>query len=794
MIKNYCKIVWRNMLNHKAYSALNIIGLAIGMGVALLIGLWVVNEYSYDRFLPGYKQLYQVELNYTLQKSGKGTQNAISIPVAEVLRKNYPEIKHVAVSDWMGPHALLVGDKKLYIKGASVESDFLKMFRYPLIKGDANSVLQDPYSIVLTESTAKALFGQTDPMNKTIKIDNKHYVKVTGIMKNVPLNSTLQFNYILPFSYSLQTEEWIKNASTQWNNNPLQIFVELQANASYAQLAPKIKNILYDNSPQMRDIKPEIILHPLSDWHLYSEFREGKAVGGFIEYTRMFSVTGILVLLIACINFMNLATARSEKRAREVGIRKAIGSRRIDLIIQFLTESVIITFIASLLSILLVQLALPSFNALTGSSINIPYKSCIFWSVMIAYVLITGLLAGSRPAFYLSSFNPVKVLKGGTPVGKYAAIPRKALVVIQFSCSIVLIISTIVIYQQIQHVKNRPVGYSSERLVTTEMSSDLVKNYDALKNNLLQSGAVESLATTSSSLTAISNHQSIERWPGKTAPDQAINSGGISVSDNYFQTVGMKFIMGRNFSNNYRDDSLNIIINEAAVKRMGLKNPINQTISFNGVNGPARIIGVVQDALMGSPFAQAEPTVFNRAKEGNFLIYRLSATVTPHEAIQTTGKIFNTYNPAYPYSYHFADEEYNHKFKLEMLAGKLAGIFACLAIFISCLGLFGLAAYIAEQRSKEIGIRKVLGASVASVWFLLSSDFIILVIISCLIASPVALYFLQNWLQHYEYHVNINFGVFVISAVAILLITILTISFQAIRAALANPVKSLKAE
>jgi ABC-type antimicrobial peptide transport system permease subunit len=794
MIKNYFKIVWRNMLNNKVYSALNIIGLAAGMGVALVIGLWVLNEYSYDRFLPGYKQLYQVELNYTLQKTGKGTQNAVSIPVAEVLRKNYPEIKHVAVSDWMGPHALLVGNKKLYIKGASVESDFLKMFRYPLIKGNANSVLQDPYSIVLTESTAKALFGQADPMNKTVRIDNKHDVKVTGIMKNVPSNSTLQFNYVLPFSYSVQTEEWIKNASTQWNNNPLQIFVELQTNASYAQLAPKIKNILYDNSPKMRDIKPEIILHPLSDWHLYSEFRDGKAVGGFIEYIRMFSVIGVLVLLIACINFMNLSTARSEKRAREVGIRKAIGSRRIDLVLQFLTESIIITFIAFLLSILFVQLALPSFNILTGNSIHIPFTNSTFWVIMIAYVLFTGLLAGSRPAFYLSSFNPVKVLKGGVPIGKSAALPRKILVVLQFSCSIILIISTIVIYQQIQHVKNRPVGYNSERLITTEMSSDLTKNYNALKNDLLQSGAVESLAITSSPLTAISNHQSIEKWPGKTAADQAINSGGISVSDNYFKTVGMKFAMGRDFSNNYHDDSLNVIINEAAAKQMGLKNPINQIISFNGVNGPARIIGVVQDALLGSPFAQAEPTVFNHSKKGDFLIYRLSANATTHDAIEKTGKIFDTYNPAYPYSYHFADEEYNNKFKLEMLVGKLAAIFAGLAIFISCLGLFGLAAYIAEQRNKEIGIRKVLGASMVSVWILLSSDFIVLVIISSVIASPIALYFLQNWLQQYEYRIKISFDVFVLSAVAIMLITIFTISFQAIKAALMNPVKSLKTE
>jgi ABC-type antimicrobial peptide transport system permease subunit len=794
MIGNYLKIAWRNMLNNKVYSALNIVGLAAGMAVALIIALWVVNQYSYDRFLPNYNQLYQVELNFTDQHEGEHTQQAVSIPIADVLRKEYPEVKYVAESDWMGEHDLLVGNKKLYMNGAAIGSDFLKMFQYPLIKGNVNTVLKDAYSIVLTESTAKALFGDGDPIDKTVRIDNKHDVKVTGVMKDVPKNSSLQFNYLLPFSYSEQTEDWMKNARTTYYNNSFQIFVQLQPNADYAKLAPKIKNIVYNRGPLMRPAKPVVLFHPLKYWRLYSEFKNGREVGGFIDYVRMFSTIGILVLLIACINFMNLSTARSEKRAREVGVRKAIGSQRSELIFQFLTESILITFVAFLLSILFVQLALPSFNTLTGDYVSIPYNNPVFWCIMITYVLATGLLAGSRPAFYLSSFNPVKVLKGSIQVGKAASLPRKILVVLQFTCSIALIISTIIVYQQIQFAKNRPTGYSAARLMMTDMSGDLSNNYEALKNKLLQTGMVESVATASSPLTGIYMHTGIEKWPGQGAGELGLNVGGVSVSDNYLKTVGMKLIQGHDFSSNWSADTSNIIINEAAVKRMGLKNPINQVITYDNVKGPARIIGVVKNALMESPFTPVEPAVFNHGRSGNFVIYRLSPNANTHDAIEKITKIFNAYNPAYPYIYQFVDDEYNHKFNLELLVGKLAGVFAGLAIFISCLGLFGLAAYVAEQRTKEIGVRRVLGASVAQVWLLLSKDFILLVVISCLIASPVALYFLSNWLQKYDYRISIGPGVFILSGIVAIIVTLVTISFQAIKAALTNPVKSLRSE
>ncbi len=796
MLKNYLKIAWRNMRNNKVYSALNIVGLATGMAVALLIGLWVFNQYSYDRFLPNYQQAYAVKVNYTNQHDGTHTRDAVAIPLADVLRNTIPGIKYVAEADFVDfpSHDFMVGDKKLLINGGTVAPDFLKIFQYPLVTGNVNSVLKDPFSIVLDESTAKSLFGNDDPINKTIRIDNQHDVKVTGVMKDFPANASMQFHFLMPFSYAEEAFSFVKNARNQWDNSSFQIFVGLQPGVTNTQIAAKIKNLVYQNNPAVRAFKPEVFLYPLKNWHLYSDFKNGKAVGGFIDYVRMFGIIGAIVLLIAGINFVNLSTARSEKRAREVGVRKAIGSHRLDLIFQFLTESILVTFVAFLLSIVFVQLALPYFNNLTGGLVQIPYSDPVFWCIMLGYVLVTGLAAGSRPAFYLSAFNPVKVLKGSIQIGKAAALPRKILVVLQFSCSVAFIISTVIIYQQIQYAKDRPTGYSVDRLVTTFMTTDLANHYDALKNDLVASGMVESVTKASSPLTNIGWHTGIANWPGQSAGELPINVCAIITDDNYFKTVGMKLVDGHNFSNNLGADSTNIIVNEAAVKRMGLKEPVNQLITFNGINSPSRIIGVVKDALMESPFTPVQPLVFTHGQFGTQVIYRLAHNISPHAAIEKIGKIFDKYNPAFPFTYVFVNEDYDHKFNLETLVGKLAGVFAGLAIFVSCLGLFGLAAYMAEQRTKEIAIRKVLGASITKVWVLLSGDFIWLVVISCFVASPVALYFLSNWLQKYDYRISIGPGVFILSGIAAIIITLFTISFQGIKAALANPVKSLKNE
>ena len=790
MFRNYLNTAWRGLQKNKAYSALNILGLATGMGVALIIGLWVYYQYSYDKFLPDYKQVSQVKRNFY----GNGdtmTYGGTSLKLVNVLRNQVPEIQYVAETDGFGMHGLKVADRKLYSNGGQVAGDFLKIFRYDLLKGNANVVLNNPYSIVLTESTAKALFGKEDPLNKVVRFDNKNDLTVTGILKDIPSNSTLQFSYLVPFSYLETTDSWVKLARTKgfgWTN--FMTFVKLKPGISYAQIAPKIKDLQKTETDNSMSMTTNIILDPVGNWHLFNKFENGKIAGGLIEYVNIFTIVGVLVLLIACINFINLTTARSEKRAKEVGVRKAIGSGKNNLIFQFLTESVLLTFIAFIFSILFVQAALPVFNTLTGSEINIPFTNSIFWFTTLCCVLITGLVAGSRPAFYLSSFEPVKVLKGKIHVGKAAALPRKILVVLQFSCSIALIICTYIIYQQVQYAKDRPTGYDRNRLMITDMNEDLGRNYTAIKNDLIEKGVAETVTTATAPVTTGGNHRDVDEWPGKR-PGESVDMGWIRVSDGYFKTLGMSMKEGRDF--NSPSDTLNVIFNEAAVKLLRLQNPLNQTITW--IDTKLRIVGIVKNALTTSPFAPADPTLFfYDPTPQSVIMYRLSSRIKTRDAITKLTAIFNNYNPAYPYTYTFADDGYASKFKFEELIGKLAGLFAALAIFISCLGLFGLAAYMAEQRTKEIGIRKVLGASVSQLWVLLSKDFIVLVLISCVIASPVAFYYMHDWLLKYDYRIVISPFVFIIAAILAITITVITISFQSIRAATMNPVKSLRTE
>lgn len=792
MIKNYFKTAWRSLVNNKVYSLLNILGLATGMAVALLIGLWVYYQFSYDRFLPGYRQAYQVRYR-TYSNGEAGTQTSVSYPLAEVIKKDVQGIQYVVRTGWTSSHGLVAGDKKVFSGGLMAGHDFLKVFQFPMVEGNAGSALKDIYSIVLTQSTAKALFGNENPVNKTVRIDNIHDLKITGIIKDLPANSSWQFNYLIPHEYFQATENW----GIKWGNNNLQTFVALRPGTTYAQVEPQLKALMKKYSPEeYRNYKSEVFLQPMKDWHLYSEFKNGVASGGFIDYVQLFSIIGLLVLLIACINFINLSTARSEKRAKEVGIRKAVGSLRKSLIFQFLVESVVLTFISFLFSLVIVQLALPAFSSLTGAKLSIPYSNVFFWMVMIGYVLFTGLLAGGRPAFYLSSFNPVKVLKGSIQAGRSAALPRKILVVLQFTASIALIISTIIVYQQIQHAKDRPTGYDSRRLMMTNVSPDINRNYEALKNELLQDGMVSNVTKSSSPVTGVWVINDVDDWSGKQ-PGENLGLGTIAVSDaDFFKTMGMEIKQGKNFSGNISADSTCVILNESAAKRMRFKDPLNQVITLNW--DPTRhlkVIAVVKDALMESPFSAAVPTMFLYDPNwANIITYKLSPRSNTHEAITRLTQVFNKYNPSYPYTYEFVDESYAAKFEFETLIGQLSGLFASLAILISCMGLFGLAAYMAEQRTKEIGIRKVLGASVSQVWLLLSKDFILLVIISCMISSPLAFYFLQNWLQRYEYRITISPFVFILAGLAAIVITILTISYQAVKAGLMNPVKSLRTE
>lgn len=792
MLKNYFKTAWRSLINNKVYSLLNILGLAIGMTVALLIGLWVYDQYSWDSFLPGREQAYQVKYNIN-NKGDIRTQPDVCLPLGDALKKDIPEIAHVAPMFGSASNMLKVGDKKLYLTRLIIGDEFLDIFGFPMLKGNPHLALKELNSIVLTETSAKALFGNTDVMGKTVRMETDN-LKVTGILKDIPRNSSFRFDYLTSFN-AFVTAGWGKDALTNWNQDFFTLYIALKPNASYAQVEPKARMLVKKYAPPIYNTsRKQITMQPMKDWRLYTDYKNGVAAGGLIDYIRMFSITGVLVLIIACINFMNLSTARSEKRAREVGVRKVIGSSRKGLILQFLMESIILTFAAFLLSLALLQFVLPAFNTLTKADIHLPYSNGIFWLIMVSYVLVTGLLAGSRPAFYLSSFQPAKVLKGTIQTGKAASLSRKVLVILQFTCSIALIIGTIIVYQQIDYARNRPIGYDPNRLLTTDAA---YYNYPALKHDLLQSGVVSSITKSTEQITGLTIHYTIDDWQGRL-PNEPLSLTMNAVCDtDYFKTLGMRPVAGKNFTGNYAADSLNVILNEAAVKRMRFMEPLNQIISWSNPNAPnhLRVIGVVNDALTNSPFSPTVPTMFVYQPDWTFsLTYRLAPTVNTQAALEKIKTIFNKYDPNIPYSYHFVSDNYAAKFDLEMLMGRLAGIFATLAVFISCLGLFGLAAYMAEQRTKEIGIRKVLGASVSQVLLLLSKDFMILVVISCIIASPVAFYFLHEWLQNYYYRISIGPGVFIVSALTAMLITAVTISFQAVKAALMNPVRSLRSE
>jgi putative ABC transport system permease protein len=790
MFRNYVKIAWRNLVRTLGYSVLNILGLGIGMSVALLIGLWVYHQFSYDKFLPDTERLYRVQRNFS-SNGDTLTFRTTSLRLAEELKNTIPDIEYVAESDWMGPHGLMVADKKIYLRGGQVGTEFLKMFRFPLIKGTPGTVFRDAYSIVLAESTAKALFGDEDAMGKMVRFDNQNNLRVSGIMKDLPANSNFDFTFLVPFTYLDQTKPFIKERRTgSYGGNSNQIFVKLKPGVSLATVAPKILNIEHTETGNINAMNSFVKLQPIERWHLYSNFVNGQDTEGFLGYVRMFGIIGALVLIIACINFINLTTARSGKRAREVGVRKVMGSRKSDLVVQFLLESFVQTLIAFGLALVMVQLILQPFNELAETTVLIPYNNIYFWILLLIFVSLTALIAGSRPAFVLASFRPIKVLKGINSIGTKGSLPRKVMFVFQFTASIVLIISTFIIYQQIHHAKNRDTGFDLDNVMMTDLSEDLRKNFPALKNELLQKGLVTSVTSASSVATNISWHSDLDNFPGKVGKE-TVEMGTMIVTEDYFRTLGMKFKEGRDFSSGL--DSTSVILNEAAVSILRLKSPLNQVIRWD--DKEFHIAGIIKDALVMTPFAGADPTMFYCSPNpASYMMYRLKPGQDAQKTLAQLNTIFNRYNPAFPYIYEFQDESYASKFKIELLIGKLSGIFASLAIFISCLGLFGLSAYIVSNKTKEIGIRKVLGATVSQLWLMLSRDFIGLVILSCIIASPIAFYFLHNWLQKYDYRITIGPWIFLAAGGISLIIAIVTVSFQAVKAALANPVKSIRTE
>ena len=775
---------------------INIGGLAVGMAVAMMIGLWIWDEVSYNTNFKNYNHIAMAMQNQWINNETQ-TWNSEAITLAPALRDNYgSSFKHVVTAGYTGGHIISLDDKNFTIKGNFMEPGITDMLSLKMIKGTRNG-LNDPESILLSRSAAKSIFGNADPMNKTLKIDKKMNAKVTGVYEDLPENCAFgELTFIAPFQLLAITEHYATIFDNPWGASWFQTYVQIADNADMAQVSAKIKDVKMNAVRHIDDarFKPVIFLQPMSKWHLYSDFKDGVNIGGGIQYVWLFGIIGIFVLLLACINFMNLSTARSEKRAREVGIRKAIGSVRGQLIAQFYSESLLIAFFAFILSLGFVQLCLPLFNDIAGKQVSVLWGNPLFWLMSIAFTLFTGLIAGSYPALYLSSFRPVKVLKGTFKVGRLAAIPRKVMVVVQFTVSVVLIIGTIVVFQQIQYAKNRPVGYSRNGLITIYLQTDDVnKQFDALKNDLLASGAAASVAESENRVSDINITNSGFTWRGKD-PNLQEEFASMGVTTDFGKTVNWKIKEGRDFSTDFKSDSSGFIINETAAKFMGFKHPVGEMVQW-GKNGKFKIIGVVKDMITRSPYEPVKQMLFYlpRWHHPHHVLIKINPTENMHDALAKIGGIFKKYDPT-PFSYTFVDEDYAKKFDNEERIGKLASCFAGLAIFISCLGLFGMASFMAEQRTKEIGVRKVLGATVFSLWQLLSKDFVTLVIISLFISTPVSYLFMHKWLLNYQYHTQINWWIFVMAAIGAVAITLLTVSYQSIKAALANPVKSLKTE
>jgi len=793
MFRNYVKIAWRNLIKNKVYSGINVLGLAAGMAVAMLIGLWIWDEVTYDTSFTNHRQLVQVMNNSLNDDGSTNTEPNICRPIAEELRTKYgSDFKNVSMATWPWQQSLAVGDNMITAHGPWVEPNFPAMFSLNMLKGNINA-LSDPSSILISASLGKTLFGDADPMSKIIKLGGKDNFIVAGVFKDFPENSTFNtMKFFLPWKNYANREQWVRESANDWYGRSWLCYAQLADNIDLDKENEKVKRLLMAHRNKT-DRAEGTYLHAMDKWHLYSEFKNGKPAGGPIQFVWLFSIVGVFVLLLACINFMNLSTARSEKRAKEVGVRKAVGSMRGQLIRQFLSESVLVAFVSFLFSIILVILLLPVFNTLSAKHIQLPWLNPFFWLCTLAFAIITGLLSGSYPALYLSKFDPIKVLKGTFKVGRFASLPRKVLVVMQFTFSIALIIGTIIVFKQVQFAKDRPFNYKKEGLITLYGALNGPNSYDAIRNDMLATGVVENLAGASDATTMLGAWRSGFNWEGKN-PNSLPNFGFMLMTEDFGKTIGWQIKAGRDFSKAFGTDSLAMILNEAAVKQIAMKKDIvGQNIQYDGKN--YRVVGVVKDMIQESPYKPVMPMVYITSHVWIGLVTVSIKTGVPvKDALARIEKVFKKYNPNLPFNYSFVDEDYAKKFADEERVGNLATFFTILAIFISCLGLFGLASFVAEQRKKEIGVRKVLGASTYNLWQMLSREFAVLVIIACFIAIPLAWLYLNSWLKQYEYRTTISAWVFVASGAGALVITILTVSFQAIKAALANPVKSLRTE
>jgi len=785
MLTNYLKIAWRNFKKNKISSFINIVGLSVGMVVAILICLWIWDELTYNHCHHNYKSI-AVCMSVETINGSTTAEPFSSVSLAGALQGSFQQnFKYISLARETS-QLLKTGEKTIAQSGLWVQQAFPSMFTLQMLKGN-NDGLNDPSSIFLSQSAAKALFAGADAINQTVYLSDKTAMKVTGVYEDIPDNSSFSGTQFL-LAWNNNSNPGMQHAE-DWLDHHYQLYVQLNDNASVEKVSASIKDI---TKPYIQGSWEEIMLHPMDKWLLYNKFENGKMEAGRMQFVWLFGIICAFVLLLACINYMNLSTARSEKRAREVGIRKVLGSGHRQLVGQFLGESMMITLAALLLSLLLAQLSLSYFNTLSGKHISIPYAQPLFWLLTLAFTIFTGLIAGSYPALYLSACGASKILKGGFSTGGTGLLARRVLVVIQFTVSITLITGTIVVFRQIQFAKDRPVGYSREGLITVNMNNqDIKQQFEVLQHDLLKTGAVRSMAVSSSPSTEVQNSMLGYDWEGRD-PNSVPIIGTLFVSEAFGKTIGWQVTDGRDFSKDFPADSSAFILNEAAVAFTGLKNPVGKTIRWHGRENP--IIGVVKDMVMQSPYMPVEPVFFTLSPNPRIhvITMRINPSVSVRAALDKISPVFKKYNPGSPFEYQFADELYNHKFMGEEQIGHLANIFAIFAIVISCLGLFGLSSFVAEQRAKEIGVRKVLGASVFSIWQLLSKEFVLLISLSLLIAVPITYYGMSNWLQNYVYRTSLPWWLFAATSAGALLVTLLTVSFQTIKAALANPVKSLR--
>lgn len=799
MFKNYIKVAIRNLIKNKFYSFINIFGLAIGMAATMLIGLWIYDELSYDNYFKDkatIAQVYQHESANGIVDTGP----AIPRPLEFALREDYADnFEHIVMSTWNEILYLNRDGKNIGFQGNFMQAGAPDLLELQIITGEKDG-LKELNSIMIAENTAKALFGDDPAVGQTVTINSRHDLKVTAVYKNLPKNSSFgNVEYIIPWETLIAERPWMKNAATQWGNNSFQLFVKINPNTTMKAVTDKIIDVKKNRSKEEAEFNPQIFLFPMKDWYLRDSWDNGVQTGGRIENLWLFGIIGVFILLLACINFVNLSTARSEKRATEVGVRKSIGSYRGQLVFQFLTESFVIVILSFVVAIGLVFLSLNGFNNLASKSIEFPWNELVFWISALIFIAFTSLLSGSYPAMYLSSFSPVKVLKGTFKTGKKTSLPRKILVVTQFSISVALIIGTLIVIDQIQYSKDRPVGYDKEGLIEIPtMSYEFMGKQDVMRQEFINSGGAISMTTMSSPTTQIFSNMSGYTWEGKPEGFQE-DFAYTAVHYDFVKTLGLKLIDGRGFSRDFASDSTGVILNKTAVDYMQIENPVGKYIRHTNPSPaakPMKIIGVVEDMIVTSPYASVKQQmfVFDDRNHLSFFTLRLNPSNSISKNLELIENTYRKNFPDTPFDYMFADEEYGKKFRSEERISSLAKVFTVLAIFISCLGLFGLVSFIAEQRTKEIGVRKVLGASISQLWVLLSKDFIALVAIALVIASPIAYYMMNQWLQKFTYRTDISWSVFAIACFSALIISLITVSFQAIKAATANPVKSLRTE